>query len=780
MSLNASSSESSFIVLDKDVKISSVHPSQDPQYIPGTTASYAHEWTKQSLGGGLKTQGRHFVDHWGRVCMLRGANVSGCSKTPVNHDPSTFPESHRTVTFVGRPFPLAEAPVHFARLRRWGLTFIRFMVTWEALEHAGPGQYDNEYIEYIRSVLTLLPEFGLTAFVSMHQDVWSRYSGGSGAPAWTLELVGFNLSALEETGAAYLGGVKVPGVEADRGRWPTGYQKLAASTMATCFWGGEVFTPKLMVDRNGEKVNVQTYLQDAYMDCFDYLLKNLADLEGIMGFEIMNEPHRGYINLPSLHEFDYNTDLHLNDIPSALQSFALGAGYPTEIPHYIRSFPFPTRLSHHVLRNQDGKKVWRKDGPSGGACVWEMHGVWGWDKLKKRPVVLKESYFTKHPLLGKKVDWYQDCWYPFIKRWADRVHSIAGKDKILFLEPIPNEFCPPSWKLEHQPNNMVFAPHWYDLNALFAKEFGNLSVNVQGLSRGMLLHKALYWGQKSARKNYQLQLGNIVEEGYKSLGERPVLLGECGIPIDMNSKEAFESGDFTWQEKMMDALIAGLERNLIGFTLWNYNPENSDSHGDYWNGENFSWFSQQQLDVMSKLKGSLGQLNSSLDEGGRILPAVVRPYPAKVAGIPLEFQYEMTNGEFVFVWSNPMDITADSKIGPKIHRPPMGNHPPLLARETEIYIPATIAEHRKLLIEFGSGADKYDWTYDLDRQTLFVVQRDTSPGTKHSIKVRFDPPLESSWELEPPSLALSLLRSFPRFWLSLLVLLVALAWYILG
>lgn len=26
---------------------------------------------------------------------------------------------------------------------------------------------------------------------------------------------------------------------------------------------------------------------------------------------MMNEPHRGYIELPSMHAFDYNTDLHL-------------------------------------------------------------------------------------------------------------------------------------------------------------------------------------------------------------------------------------------------------------------------------------------------------------------------------------------------------------------------------------------------------------------------------------------------------------------------------------
>ncbi|KAG5341458.1 hypothetical protein C0989_010399 [Termitomyces sp. Mn162] len=210
------------------------HPSLEASYCPGSASpTYAHDWSVRGTGMSLRIQERHFVDAYGRVCSLRGVNLAGCSKAPTNDNHDTFPADAESVTFVGRPFPLEEAPEHFARLRRWGLTFIRFLVTWEAIEHAGPGIYDLEYLHYVRQLLSLLPSYGLTAFVSIHQDVWSRYSGGSGAPAWTLELAGFDLDALEETGAAWLSGVKGGGhEESERGVWPTGYTKLAAATMA--------------------------------------------------------------------------------------------------------------------------------------------------------------------------------------------------------------------------------------------------------------------------------------------------------------------------------------------------------------------------------------------------------------------------------------------------------------------------------------------------------------------------------------------------------------------
>ncbi|KAE9405555.1 glycoside hydrolase family 5 protein [Gymnopus androsaceus JB14] len=704
------------------------HPSLSSSYHPGASSTYGHDWSRNAVGGNLQISGRHFTDHFGRVCNLRGVNLSGSCKSPSKHD--GFPSEAETVTFVGRPFPLEEAPEHFARLRRWGLTFVRFLVTWEAIEHAGPGIYDTEYLDYIRNLLTLLPQYGMIAFVSLHQDVWSRYSGGSGAPAWTLELVGLDLHELESTGAAWLKGVKGGGyVEEERGIWPCGYQKMAAATMATCFWAGDTFAPKLLLkDKKGESIPVQQFLQNAYLDMSEMLVKAVGHLEGVIGFEMMNEPHRGYVEVPSLHQFDYYTDLHLSAVPTAFESFQLGAGHPTEVAVWTRSFPKPTRKTGRVVLNLNKRNVWKEHGPTKGQCLWEMHGVWGWDKNKNEAIVLRESYFGKHPMSGKKIDWYTDFYYPFLNKWAERVRSASSPEKIVFVEMIPNEFCPSSFTKDHQPPNIVYAPHWYDLNALFTKAFGNFTVNVQGLSRGMFPLKAFYWGQKGARDNFALQIRNIVEGAYQVLGEKPVIIGECGVPMDINKGEAFKTDDFTWQAKMMDAMIVGLERAMVGFTLWNYNPYNTDLAGDEWNGENFSWFSRSRALPPSLLYYE--QSASSLDNGGRILPAIVRPYPAKTAGIPLKFEYEVTTGSFVFKWRNP---DTESTEGAATVEKPTRAHPQIKALETEIFLPFMIAHGRNVVV---SGLDNDDsYAYDEARQTLFIVARNTQPGKVHEVQV---------------------------------------------
>ena len=90
----------------------------------------------------MRTDGIWFKDESGRTLLLRGANLGGSSKVPTRPNGATYLREgffdHRDVLFVGRPFPLDEADEHFGRLRAWGLTFLRLLTTWEAIEHAGP------------------------------------------------------------------------------------------------------------------------------------------------------------------------------------------------------------------------------------------------------------------------------------------------------------------------------------------------------------------------------------------------------------------------------------------------------------------------------------------------------------------------------------------------------------------------------------------------------------------------------------------------------------------
>ncbi|MCJ7706898.1 MAG: glycoside hydrolase family 5 protein [Anaerolineales bacterium] len=195
----------------------------------------------------IGVDGSWFKDEHGRTLLLRGVNLGGSSKVPFSPDGATYRSegffNHRQVSFVGRPFPLEQADEHFSRLKRWGFDFLRFLVTWEAIEHAGPGLYDQAYLDYVYGIIRKAEEHGIRLFIDPHQDVWSRFSGGDGAPGWTFEKVGLDITKFAETGAAIVH--QTHGDPFPRMVWPTNGAKLAAATMFTLFFGGSDFAPAM-------------------------------------------------------------------------------------------------------------------------------------------------------------------------------------------------------------------------------------------------------------------------------------------------------------------------------------------------------------------------------------------------------------------------------------------------------------------------------------------------------------------------------------------------------
>lgn len=62
------------------------------------------------------------------------------------------------------------------------------------------------------------------------------------------------------------------------------------------------------------------------------------------------------------------------------------------------------------------------------------------------------GYVGKAVLMIAQIDWYMDFYYPFLKRWTERVRGAVpngrGQEKLFFAEPIPNEVQRRSFALD--------------------------------------------------------------------------------------------------------------------------------------------------------------------------------------------------------------------------------------------------------------------------------------------------------------------------------------------
>ncbi len=622
---------------------------------------------------GMHIDGSWFKDEQGRTLILRGVNLGGSSKVPAQPDGATHLRQgfydHRDVSFVDRPFPLAEADEHFSRLRAWGLTFLRLLVTWEAVEHAGPGRYDGDYLDYLYAVVRKAGEHGLALFIDPHQDVWGRLSGGDGAPGWTYEAAGLEPTHFAETGAAIVHAVH--GDPFPRMIWPTNYAKLAAATMFTLFFGGNDFAPRTRVD--GEAV--QDYLQGHYIRAIRQVAGRLKGLSHVVGYDTLNEPSAGLIGWPNLAQ--RGGLLPLGASPTPFQAMLLGAGFPQEVEVWDATLLGPRRRGHRQL-NPAGVRAWRE----GHGCIWREHGVWD-VSAEGTPRLLRPDYFAQRE--GRAVDFADDYLKPFLARYAREIRSV-DPEALIFLEA-PVRSHPPHWDLGAIPD-VVHAAHWYDGLTLFLKRFSPW-LGVESDTNKVI------FGRQRVRRSFAEQLARLKAEAGEYLGGVPTLIGEFGIPFDMEDKKAYRTGDFSRQIQAMDRTFQALEANLLGGTLWNYTADNDNRRGDQWNGEDLSIFSRdQQADP------------TDLNSGGRALEAVVRPCPRKVAGEPLQMRFDRKGRRFEFIF----------------------RHDPAVKAPTEIFVPS-------LHYPAGCHVEVSDGEYELDRAAQTLRYRHGMDRDVHQVRL---------------------------------------------
>ncbi|KAF8129350.1 glycoside hydrolase family 5 protein [Boletus edulis] len=668
----------------------------------------------------LHTFDGHFVDTNGRTVLLRGVNLSGSSKAPVGQSSHVLDDFWSSAqaggqSFVGRPFDIDDgsADAHLSRLRAWGFNVLRYPVTWEALEHEGPGCYDYDFMDYTIRVLHKCKEYGFKVYLDPHQDAWSRFSGGSGAPYWTLPACGIDPEAFTATQAAIIHCEYEYSYSPDPAAlpamtWSTNYGRLASQTLFTLFFGGKTFAPKCILDG----VHIQDYLQSHFIQAFGVLADRMRDAGGLLddvviGWDSMNEPSEGFIGYEDLSVYPtkQGTALKKGTVPNPLQSFKLGMGVAQTLDNYTFG-SFGSKRSGTVTIDPNGVRIWADPStePNGvhpkwgwkrssewtlGTCVWALHDVWDIDSGS----LLQPNYFCcPSPTVSSAdpvpVHFHKEFLLPHLTEYVTRIRA-AHPSAIAFIQA-PVFSIPPKIPESLLKGRGCHSTHYYDGLTLVTRHWHLFNADALGIIRGKYSNPifAGKFGEWAIRASIQSQLGILKLDGVQLGADAPkprrypTIVGEIGVPIDMDDKKAYDKmrkgyGDYSAQERALDASLNATDGpNALNYTVWTYCPDNSHMWGDGWNNEDLSLWSEddrwvttlQLLDRWSRHarracrwqrfpvpsspyanKRSpynakpmlLHELLAFLRDGARAIRAFCRPYPVRVVGTPADIQFNI-------------------------------------------------------------------------------------------------------------------------------------------
>lgn len=391
---------------------------------------------------------------------------------------------------------------------------------------------------------------------------WSRFSGGDGAPFWTLAACGINPRNLTATQASILH-CEYPTPQSPNPTnlpamiWSTNYGRLLSQTLFTLFFAGRSYAPKCIIDN----LNIQDWLQSHYIDACGIFADRISKFENgrlldecVIGWDSLNEPFEGFCGWEDLNvnPQSQGSTLKKGTYPTPAQSLRLGMGIKQTVDNWTFGKMGPAR-DGQVTIDPKGLKMWadpihpdQMDGipgelPDGthtkwgwkrdvqnwplGTCIWALHGVWdiqtGYmlqpDYFKFKYVYLSSSPPSPDAIIqSEPVEFLIDQWKPHFIAYAARIrqsHPLA----ILFIQP-PVFAPPPPLPESTLQGRCAYAPHYYDGLTLVTRHWNWFNADALGLIRGKYGHgfgsslRAVKIGESTIRKSLQEQLGYLKDD----------------------------------------------------------------------------------------------------------------------------------------------------------------------------------------------------------------------------------------------------------------------------
>jgi len=242
------------------------------------------------------SDGRFWIkDDMGRTVILKGVALGNSSKVPP-HIPVWLSDKDGNNSA-------------FKQLKEWGVNSVRMLILWEGLE-PNRGTTDCSYLDLIEEMVDMAKEQGIMVILDMHQDLFSRFLCGDGAPRWAVK---------EE----YIQGIDCSG------QWQLLTLHASVRSAWTDFW----------TDKSMQENLIRTWQEVVW---------RFRNKSNVIGYDLLNEPFPGTLYNDEV-ETTYMRELYERLI-AAIREFDKDSLIVIE-PSIAGDFGIKTKLTSFAVPN---------------------------------------------------------------------------------------------------------------------------------------------------------------------------------------------------------------------------------------------------------------------------------------------------------------------------------------------------------------------------------------------------------------------------------------------